>query len=258
MTKLFRDGIGLNYTDEGAGPPVVVIHGWACDARSMAPLARHLARSRRVISVDLRGHGESDKPEQTYTVEGFADDVAWMADALGVKGAAVIGHSLGGSIALALGARRPEVFTSVVVLEALIVAYEAAVAGFAPVRAGVEGPQCEVVARAFAEQLHGPWFEPAAKAASVDRMLTTPAHVLRSAIGASFVFDSVAAAAACKVPLLYVGTGTWYTDLARLRELCPQLVSAQLVGCGHYFCEEVPDQTGAVVGRFLEVFAGHG
>jgi pimeloyl-ACP methyl ester carboxylesterase len=65
-------------------------------------------------------------------------------------------------------------------------------------------------------------------------------------------YDSVAAAAHVTCPLLYVGTSTIYADLARLRALCPQLVTHELAGCGHYFPLEVPDQVMAVIDAFLE------
>ena len=53
-------------------------------------------------------------------------------------------------------------------------------------------------------------------------------------------------------PLLYVGTSATYADLDRFRALCPQLVTGQVVGCGHYFPIEVPEQVSAMIARFVE------
>ncbi len=78
MPFLYRDGVAL-YVEHTAGraPPVLLIHGWCCDHRYMAPLAEHFARQgHAVVSLDLRGHGRSDKPQQAYPISAFADDVA--------------------------------------------------------------------------------------------------------------------------------------------------------------------------------------
>jgi pimeloyl-ACP methyl ester carboxylesterase len=65
MEKLIRDGVALAYETRGQGdPPILLVHGWTCDHTYFAPQAEHFSRNHRVISVDLRGHGESDKPEQ--------------------------------------------------------------------------------------------------------------------------------------------------------------------------------------------------
>ncbi|MEJ7755036.1 MAG: alpha/beta fold hydrolase [Nocardioidaceae bacterium] len=69
-------------------------------AAYLAPQLAHFATRHRTVAVDLRGHGESDAPEQDYTIEGFASDVAWMSQQLGLERPVVVGHSLGGIVAL--------------------------------------------------------------------------------------------------------------------------------------------------------------
>ena len=56
------------------------VHGWTCNHTHFAPQIEHFATDHRVVAVDLRGHGESDAPEQRYTVSALADDVAWLCD----------------------------------------------------------------------------------------------------------------------------------------------------------------------------------
>lgn len=60
-----------------------------------------------MISVDLRGHGESDKPEQDYIMGGYADDIAWLCSELAAAKPVIIGHSMGGVIAFEVAARYP-------------------------------------------------------------------------------------------------------------------------------------------------------
>ncbi len=258
MATLSRDGVALHYEDsgEGAGATALLVHGWACDRTSMAPLFDHLRRGRRVVSVDLRGHGESDRPTQPYRVEGFADDLAWMCRALGLGRVAVVGHSLGGSVALEMAARHADVTRAALILEGLVVAPPEMAAGFQPVLAAAEGPDWRAALSGFIDGLLGPHYEPAAAAAFRERMLATPYHVLAPALRGSLEYDSAAAAAEVPrdTPLLYVASGPWYTDVARFRSLAPQLVTAQLVGCGHYFCTEVPEQVNPIVERYLRVY----
>ncbi|MCS0636746.1 alpha/beta hydrolase [Streptomyces sp. LP05-1] len=80
--------------EEGA-PPVVLVHARGESSRSWTGIARELAATHRVYAVDLRGHGLSDWPGG-YTFERFRDDLRGFIEALGLAGADVVGHSLGG------------------------------------------------------------------------------------------------------------------------------------------------------------------
>ncbi|MGI3903132.1 MAG: alpha/beta fold hydrolase [Janthinobacterium lividum] len=103
MTFQTRDGVRLAHVDVGADvqgqPPLVLINGWTGDHGIFTPQIAHFSRTRRVVAVDLRGHGASDAPVQAYTVRGFAEDVAWQCHQLGIDRPVVIGHSFGGASA---------------------------------------------------------------------------------------------------------------------------------------------------------------
>ena len=102
---LIRDGTALAYEDAGHGEPaVVLVHGVACNRAFMAPQAQFLKATHRVVAIDLRGHGDSDAPRQRYTIGALADDVAWMCERLDVGRVVVVGHSLGGLVALEVAA----------------------------------------------------------------------------------------------------------------------------------------------------------
>ncbi len=91
----------LGYIDTGnpKGHPVVLIHGYTDSARDWAPLVPYLSREDRLILVDIRGHGQSGKPECCYTRLDFAFDIKLLLDSLGVAKADIVGHSLGSIIA---------------------------------------------------------------------------------------------------------------------------------------------------------------
>ena len=88
MPTIVHQGIRLAYEDRGAGKPAFVfVHGWTCNHTFFAPQAAHFAQRHRVVSVDLRGHGESDKPQGPYPIAAYADDLAYMIEQLGPPGA---------------------------------------------------------------------------------------------------------------------------------------------------------------------------
>ncbi|MFG2986762.1 alpha/beta fold hydrolase [Streptomyces sp. NPDC048258] len=109
------DGRRLAYTDFGGpGAPLLALHGHFQDGRSFEELAREVGPAWRVIGLDQRGHGESDRAAE-YTREGYVADAAAVLEHLGLGPAVVVGHSLGGVNAYQLAARRPDLVRAVVV-----------------------------------------------------------------------------------------------------------------------------------------------
>jgi len=109
-TVQLPDGVTLAYIDTGnpTGPPVVLIHGYTDNARDWVPLLPYLSKRFRLILVDIRGHGKSSKPECCYTRLDFAYDIKLLLDALSIRQADVIGHSLGSIIAQTFAEYWPE------------------------------------------------------------------------------------------------------------------------------------------------------
>lgn len=104
------NGVSLAYVPMGdpAGQTVVLIHGYTDNARDWVPLLPYLSPRFRLLLVDIRGHGRSDKPECCYTRWDFAYDVKLLLDALGVQKADIIGHSLGSFITQSFAESWPE------------------------------------------------------------------------------------------------------------------------------------------------------
>ena len=118
MATIARNGISLAYDDRGAGEPIIVfVHGWTCDRSFFAPQAEYFARRHRVVSVDLRGHGESDKPHEPYPIRAYADDIAYLIDQLGLGKVVAVGHSMGGLAVLQLAASYPHSVAAIVMVE---------------------------------------------------------------------------------------------------------------------------------------------
>ena len=100
------NGVSLAYRAEGAGPPLLLIHGITEDHRVWDELAPELARDHRVIRVDLPGHGESSALP-AYDAQALALPVVALAQKLGLERPRVVGHSLGGLMATLFAALAP-------------------------------------------------------------------------------------------------------------------------------------------------------
>lgn len=103
------DGAALSYADEGEGPPILLVHGWAAHGGFFSDLQRRLSRSHRVLTPTLRGHPGSDAGEAPLSIDTLAADLVHFAEALGLKNVAALGWSMGAMVlwaaAPALGAR---------------------------------------------------------------------------------------------------------------------------------------------------------
>lgn len=102
------NGIRLAYSDQGSGLPVVFLHGFPLNRSMWAPQVAALSGSARVVTIDLRGHGESDAPLWRYSMEEFADDVAALLTHLGLAQVVLVGLSMGGYVAFAFARRHAD------------------------------------------------------------------------------------------------------------------------------------------------------
>ena len=91
-------GVSLHTLEEGEGHPLIMIPGWSQSAAEFGRNISALAKSRRVIALDMRGHGDSDKPEGGYRIQRLAKDLEEVIAALGLTSVDVLGHSMGSSV----------------------------------------------------------------------------------------------------------------------------------------------------------------
>jgi pimeloyl-ACP methyl ester carboxylesterase len=108
MAKVKANGITMNYAQQGTGEPLVLIPYLAADNACYAFQVADYAKHFTCISVDPRGAGETDKPEGTYSMELFADDIAAFMQAIGVERAHVSGLSLGAATGLWVAGKYPQ------------------------------------------------------------------------------------------------------------------------------------------------------
>ena len=92
------DGVRLHYIEAGSGKPLVMIPGWSQTAAQFKRQIEGLSDKYRVIAIDMRGHGESDKPDYGYRIHRLSADVHEFLAAKGLRGVTLAGHSMGCSV----------------------------------------------------------------------------------------------------------------------------------------------------------------
>ncbi len=98
---------GTAYREQGSGEAIVFIHGVGLNADAWEPQIAELSRTHRVIAIDLLGHGESALPPPGATLDNYVQQVATLLDQLSISNANIIGHSMGGLVAIGLAVAHP-------------------------------------------------------------------------------------------------------------------------------------------------------
>lgn len=255
MHTLTRDGIGLCFDERGAGgTPLVFVPGGSCDHWSFHRQLEHFGATQRCISLDLRGHGRSDKPDQAYTIEGYADDVAWVIDQLGLDRPVVLGHSMGGAIAVQLAASKPDACRAIVLVDPAPVydnraGFQAMLDAFE--RWGPASVRTRVFRNFFLDGFDEDLFAEIEQHAAL-----TPERVFAAEVASLREWDGATAAAAVGVPTLHIAAAHPACDPVRLVQAIPHAVTGQTVGAGHFNMLEVPDQVNSMIAHFLRQYVG--
>ena len=95
-----KDGAKIYYEDHGKGQPIVLVHGWICSSKFWQKNAPELAKEFRVVTLDLRGHGNSSKTLSGHTIAQYGCDVRAVVERLDLRNFTMVGWSLGGPVVL--------------------------------------------------------------------------------------------------------------------------------------------------------------
>lgn len=115
--RIGTDRISLNVWEAGSGPLMLFFHGITSNSAVFAPLMARLSDRFTTIAVDQRGHGLSDKPDNGYEANDYADDIAHLIRTLDRGPAILVGHSLGARNSVTAAARYPDLVRSVVAID---------------------------------------------------------------------------------------------------------------------------------------------
>jgi pimeloyl-ACP methyl ester carboxylesterase len=249
-----RDDLSLYYERAGGGdPPMVFVPGWCCDAEFFQPQFDHFAAGHAVLAYDPRGCGRSDLPEHGYELTNLADDLAWLMAETGLTGAVVVGHSLGGMVAIELAGRHPDMVVAVIADDpGPIDPLPETRRVYDDFAAGMAGPDGERIRRDWVKAGVGGTDGADLRRWIVETMCGTPLPVAAAMIGGAMAWDGVAALTRCRVPTLILRSAVGGSnEPARLLAHKPDLRFGLTVGTGHFHQLDAADQVNPMMERFL-------
>lgn len=253
MTLARVNGVDLAFEESGAGSPTFLfVHGLACDRRVWLPQVQDLGRDHRCIAVDLRGRGESPVAFPC-DVTAAARDLAALATTLGLGPAVVVGHSLGGLVALTLNHLHPELVLGVVTGDTPM-GNEPVPGATSRLRTRIRDAGSMDPARPLVESFFVPGTPANVRRFVEDMMLSCPADVAAGMLendGLDGEWDTMIREAD-KKPFMAIWAERPLGNPVRLRELTVFLRQEPLVGAGHFFQLERPEVTNALLRAFLD------
>jgi pimeloyl-ACP methyl ester carboxylesterase len=242
-TVTSADGVEIAYTVHHIGDPnLVLIHGWMCDQSYWAEQVPVLAEAAfGVVTVDLAGHGDSGSDRQAWTTASLGVDVKAVLEQLQLERVILVGHSMGGRVALEVARLLPGRVIGIIGVDTLQNAdakldpdqAEAMLAGFANDFVAA----CDGFVRSM--------FGATADTVMIDKiaadMCAGPGLVGTALLRDYVAYDTAAAMQAVGVPVHCVNTDKWPTDAAANQKYCDFNVTI-IPGVGHFLMQEAPDQ----------------
>src|SRR5262249_3508867 len=113
-------GVRIHYLTSGSGEPIVLLHGYAQNSHMWQPLISELAKTHTVIAPDLRGFGNSSRPEVGYDKKTMAQDIHALAESLHLTRIRIVGHDIGLMVAYAYAAQYPSEVDRIVLMDAFL------------------------------------------------------------------------------------------------------------------------------------------
>jgi len=249
------DGSRINYKSFGKGDEaIVLVHGWTGSLDVWSEHIAHLRRARsRVLALSLPGHGESDKPQTTYSMDFYARAVdAVMRDAK-VKRAVLVGHSMGTPVARQFYRKYPQKTLAIVIVDGSLRPFgdKKMMEGF---MAGFRGPNYREMGKQMFAGMAGPNLSPELRGRIQTSFLNTPQHVVVGAME-GMADDSIWGQDKINVPVLAVMAKSpfWPADTEQFyRSIAPKLDFQMWDGVGHFLMMEKPEQFDQAVIAFLD------
>jgi pimeloyl-ACP methyl ester carboxylesterase len=245
------DGVSIRYESFGKGEPaLVLVHCWSCDRHLWDAVVPRLAKDRRVVTLDLAGHGESGRERKEWTIAAFGEDVRAVVDALGLRKVILVGHSMGGPVILEAARLLPgRVVALIPVDTGLNVEKTNSPEEVAGMIAQFE-KDYRGTAESFTRQyMFTPKTDPALIERIVAKNASAPPEVAIPCLRAAFSYDARPALREVRVPAHAVNADRFPTDVEANRRHFASYDVTLMTGVGHYLMLEDP-------ARFSELLAG--
>jgi pimeloyl-ACP methyl ester carboxylesterase len=255
MPQLDVAGAALTYDDEGPrdapGAPLVFVHGWTANRHRWDHQIAHFSATRRVIRLDLRGHGESTGAG-VRTIAELAEDVLALLDHLRVERCVLVGHSMGGMVAQTIALAHPER------VERMALVGSIGRMTYSPGRGLLMAMSTLVPYRLFVaaniQRAFGPGYPREEIRAHIRASAATPREVVMTLYAAMRAFDVLGRAAEIRTPTLmvhgYHDVQLPVRQMLRMATAYPDAV-VRILDAGHELPVERPAELTAVLDRFV-------
>lgn len=244
-------GAAQRYEVHGEGEPTIVfVHGWSCHRLFWAEQIERFQRVRHVVALDLAGHGESEAGRTEWSIASFGDDVVRVCDALKLERVVLVGHSMGGPVALDAARKLGDRVVAVVGVETLHdvsqrMPPDQAAAFVATLRADY----AKNVDAFVREHMFSPGADPKLVDLVATSMSARPPDVAVPAMEALLAYDAGAALAAITVPVHCINTAP--TNVAAGTARNARFTAVTMTGVGHFPMLEDPERFARMLADFV-------
>ena len=248
------DGAKVHYTDYGAGDNALVfVHGWSCDETFWAKQAPWLGAQFHVITIDLPGHGQSDKPQLAYTMDLYVRAVDAVLRDAKVKAATLVGHSNGTPVIRQFYRKFPEKTRALVIVDGGLRPFgdKTMMEKFV---ARLKAPNYEENTGKLIDSMTSPIQDAALRDGIKERMMRTPQYVAASEFD-STLDDALWKPDKINVPVLMIlaKQPAWSAEYEQfVHGIVADLDYQVWEGVSHFLMMEKPEQFNSAVVAFLE------
>jgi pimeloyl-ACP methyl ester carboxylesterase len=246
------DGGWPQAADHGRGGlPVVLVHGLAGDRGHWEPQLEHLARRRRVVAIDLRGHGASPPPaDRDYTVRAFAGDVASVVDRAGLDRFVLCGHSFGAAVIGAYAGAHTDRVAGLLLVDPVGDLRRLPRERTDSVLRSIESDGWQVFLRRWYERLllHS---NATVRRRVLDSLRRTSRDVVLGALRSVVTHDPTTPLDRCRAPRLAIVNADLHGGPETLHRVVESLPHRAMSGVGHWLMLDRPDEFNAWVDEFL-------
>lgn len=232
--------------------PILFVHSMAGTSDHWSAQLAHFSSSHRAAALDLRGHGESDSPQNDYSIDGMAADVAAVVEALKLERILLVGHSLGGGVALTYAGKYPARVSGLVLVD--------------PIGDGKQIPRSSAeplltaLKSTYDNTIHEYWngivgTNPAVRRRLLADLDATPRETVVRSFEEVLQFDPDPWLASYSGPILSIVTPSndQPFSLHRLRQGFPHRMVS---GTGHWIQLDKPDEVNAILDEFVKSVSG--
>ena len=241
----------LRVEDAGRGGlPVLFVHGLGGNRSAWSAQVEHLAARRRVVTFDLRGHGESAPAQDgDYSVQGFADDVESVADALHLKRFVLVGHSIGGAVIGAYAGRHPDRVAGLLFVDPVGDLTRLPAKDTKAWLSGLEPAHYDAFTEKWFSEMLAP-ARPPVRSLVLESLRKTSPSVIRGSVRGLLTYRPEEALACYRGPMLTVITPE-NDEPYSLQNLVPGLASREIRGTSHWVMMDEPRVFNGIMDGFL-------